>query len=538
MPSTSRSLILGALLVLASACRSAGDKADEALDDTASGSTTDDCVGPVLEASHEELVFGPLQASSDELSDAEVLILTNVGCSDLHISSLELEADDGGFAFGDLTSLLLNPSGSTQTAVSYRPSRAGEHEDTLLLVSDDPVRPVLRVPLRGSITAPELSLWAAEDAWSDTVQGCPADDLVHLENVGNDTLLISEISLTGDTLSYATTEPALPWSLAEGDGGLLKLRFSTDSGEPVEVGLSVTSSDPFEPVRTLSLSLHATPDDPRQERFTVGAPQPTDIVLMVDTSCSMGSELAGVFLELEEVFALMETTTVDARLLSPAWGTGCLDEGGLFMEDGDSAAVGEAWLESFETVGAYQGGEQALGSLARWLSSTTTAAACNEDLLVEGGVLQLLSITDEPDQTSDMPGHLASIQATLEDPRDLVINTVAGTYDAGCDTALANLGLYELVVETGGTYGDLCFDGWGADLAALLDQPARLQRTFPLSETPLTDSVAVSVDGVPQVTGWTWEESSNSVVFDEGAAPAEGATVILDYVVEPVCDEG
>lgn len=68
------------------------------------------------------------------------------------------------------------------------------------------------------------------------------------------------------------------------------------------------------------------------------------------------------------------------------------------------------------------------------------------------------------------------------------------------------------------------------------DWTAGESATYPLSEWPLPDTVAVRVSNV-LASGWTYEPTTNAVVFDSENLPTNGVAVSATYAVQPPCPE-
>ena len=60
-------------------------------------------------------------------------------------------------------------------------------------------------------------------------------------------------------------------------------------------------------------------------------------------------------------------------------------------------------------------------------------------------------------------------------------------------------------------------------------------RIFILDSVAVNGTLEVRVSGV-LAAGWVFDGSANAVVFDEGNAPADGASVSTTYATQPVCD--
>jgi acetyl esterase/lipase len=90
--------------------------------------------------------FGPLLLST---RDTTIVRVDNIGDRTLHLYSASL--GNTGFNFANIPSfpLAIQPGGSTQLAVSFKPAAPGNANDTISLASDDPLHPVVKIGLQG-----------------------------------------------------------------------------------------------------------------------------------------------------------------------------------------------------------------------------------------------------------------------------------------------------------------------------------------------------------------------------------------------------
>ena len=61
-----------------------------------------------------------------------------------------------------------------------------------------------------------------------------------------------------------------------------------------------------------------------------------------------------------------------------------------------------------------------------------------------------------------------------------------------------------------------------------------LRSAFELSETPIEESIVVTVDG-HVTTGWTYNATENAIYFDATAIPATESEIYIDYAVLEDC---
>jgi hypothetical protein len=117
----------------------------------------------------------------------------------------------------------------------------------------------------------------------------------------------------------------------------------------------------------------------------------------------------------------------------------------------------------------------------------------------------------------------------------VTFSAIAGDVPSGCDGAEAGTGYYEATVETGGEFLSICSDWATWDNLDRLALASTGTDVYPLSAAALADSIQVYVNGVESVSGWSYNESSVSVVFD-APRPEGGDTVRITYGGLPECE--
>ncbi len=61
------------------------------------------------------------------------------------------------------------------------------------------------------------------------------------------------------------------------------------------------------------------------------------------------------------------------------------------------------------------------------------------------------------------------------------------------------------------------------------------RRVYILTEVAVESTIEVRVSGVT-ASGWSFDNSANAVVFDEGNVPTEGSVIEISYARQPVCE--
>ncbi|WP_044193493.1 choice-of-anchor D domain-containing protein [Hyalangium minutum] len=148
--------------------------------------------------------------------------------------------------------------------------------------------------------------------------------------------------------------------------------------------------------------------------------------------------------------------------------------------------------------------------------------------------LAIIFVTDEEDFSSQpVPFYETYFKALKSnDPGKLSVSAIAGPVDlSSCSTASSSGTRYiQLANATGGVVESICTPNWAESLKKLSDTAFGPKRSFPLSDVPAdTSQIVVSVNGVQITSGWVYDGASNSIVFDQGAAPPPGAYIEVTY---------
>ena len=192
-----------------------------------------------------------------------------------------------------------------------------------------------------------------------------------------------------------------------------------------------------------------------------------------------------------------------------------------------TADYDRAFQQAIRSGGGYY--TESLLTVATQALSRTGAGDCNDGFLRDDALLHVITISDEPEQSTDAWGtYVTAMEEYKPSVQQLRISAVAGDYPAGCDNASAGTGYYEAVLATEGVFLSIC-DPWQDTVRALGDASAWIW-TAPLSETPDPDTVAVTVEGSSRAEGWHYDQDTNAVIFDEGF-PKAYHTVRVSYLV-------
>lgn len=159
--------------------------------------------------------------------------------------------------------------------------------------------------------------------------------------------------------------------------------------------------------------------------------------------------------------------------------------------------------------------------------------------------LLIVFVSDEAEQSlgfigaTDYTGWLQS----LGRPQTYVASIVnLNPADSLCNGSMINVGTDYIDAANimGGTIVDICSEDWSPGVTDATNQLEPVLE-WPLTHTPIPESVAVFIDGVPYDSAlWYYEPSINSIIFSETDSsgeiigPPPSSLVEIGYVYEPL----
>jgi hypothetical protein len=105
---------------------------------------------------------------------------------------------------------------------------------------------------------------------------------------------------------------------------------------------------------------------------------------------------------------------------------------------------------------------------------------------------------------------------------------VCGTEITSAGAGLRYLDVADAINLRSNYFYSICNTSYQPFFEDLVDSVFALGRQFFLSELALADSIVVTIDGEP-TTDFSYDAIGNSVIFDEGHAPAAGSEVRVNY---------
>jgi len=494
---------------------------------------------PDISVSPPTLNFGELKVLKGEIATQTVTV-QNVGEGDLQIADLNI-IDDGlnVYTLSSISSTLIQPSATAQFTVTFAPLTDATNNAAVVIDSNDPDEPAVEVPLQGDGIAPVIQVTPLDYDFGMMYIGC--DDLqpVTVSNIGRDDLLVETFAFnTGsEDFSFSSAEEdfnngPLPWTLEPGQDTDVYVTYAPIDDFSDNAYLFVNSNDPFTP------EVMATQDGSGQlfgentDIFEQPLQAQTDILFAVDKSTSMDDDIMNVQANFQAYTSTLDALNADFRIGIVVADSGQIAGSTPFIDSNnaaDAVAIATDMLDGGGTNGGYY--------TEAGFSLLTAGISANQEWLREDAKLNLIGISDEPEQSPNSYSYYVSeFQSVKDDPDDVVVHAIGGDYPNGCATAEPYTGFYEATVATGGLFLSLCATDWGSHLTQLAEESAAPLNVFDLSQWPVPETIVVVVDSQVKSIGWDYDETDNAVLFETDYLPEGGSIIEISYAILSDCD--
>ena len=500
---------------------------------------------PDIEVDPGEIDFGSILVGSG-LTDVRTVTVSNVGDAALEINNLTL-ANTELFEVYDLSTIgavLVPAGGSTTFTVAYTPLTADPANTQILISSNDPDEPEAPVDLIAQGLAPVIEVSPENYDFGTMYIGCDLASTVTITNSGNADLIVTDFDYVSasDDLVFDDNESnvdvdgneigngPLPWTIPPLSSKDVYVSYAPVDDYADEGFLTVDSNDPFRPQAQAYQTGNGVLYGENLDIFEQPIRGSSDIVFVIDNSCSMAEEQAN----LQDNFAYFAAGLVEYDL---DYQIGVITtDSPTFRGDAITAETDdiEAEFISQTSVGTGGSGNEMPTEMAYQSSSSGGDIS---EFVRDEAILSMIFVSDEPDSSpSAWATYLSAYQDLKNDSDDYVAHAISGDWPTGCGTASATNNVYELTVATGGLYLSVCATEWASHLEALVEGSVADLSSFELTQWPVPATIVVRVDGITTTTGWEYNEADNSVDFDETHVPEGGATIEVEYALFGDCE--
>ena len=480
---------------------------------------------PSIIVAPELLDFGHLLSGFE--SDTMMITISNGGSADLIVDRLELE---GANYLIDTSGFVVPAGGWRQIEVGYTPKTFEHNEGYIDIYLEGDEVPSQSVWLNGNGDAPVIVVIPADHNFGAPLLGCDVTKEIIIQNDGNVDLVITDINIMSSvppdiTIAFGTL-PSFPWTISPAGRVAFFANYVPLDEEPDTTLFDITSSDPKTPFYGAFTEGAAVISNEVIERWIQESKIIVDIIWIVDNSGSMmpfqnllGLNMADfmtVFLSYSPDFQMAFITTDSPVFVAPPI-------------DGRTNSPIDKAIATIDSIGiGGSGWEKGL----EMLEDCMLSSECTNWIRPDAKLIAIF-LSDEPDHSNRTPISFINSFDAIK-PNAFVPFAIIGDPPQGCPAqsgwnTQAGWGYYDVVQHYASQWFSICDGDWGAQLESLA-QTISVKTIFELgSADPHVDTFRVWINGQLMESGWSYDESINSVVFEFGEAPDPGDTIEIGY---------
>jgi hypothetical protein len=501
--------------------------------------------------------FGDVYAGDTREKD---IMIRNIGTDTLHIEELVIE---GNFSVVNNANWerLLSPESTTIVQLAYSPLQDEHIEGSLTVISNDREQPAVLLRLLAEGLAPAIHIEPTVFDFGNPEIGCVSQLDITIANVGRAPLEIAEDGIwfedlggNGEmTLVHTLPEGLVLDPIAEGGSEVgVRVHYVPTDVQPDTGIVHIESNDPARPDATATQYGIAHLGASNIDEYYQEGNNATDILFVVDNSCSMSQEQASLAVNFASFIQIVEAIDIDYHIGVTT--TDTVDDGHLqgtvpiITPSSADPAGSFAFNVNLGTNGSaiergLHCGYLALG--AGGANNNLQPGGANYGFMREDAGLRVIFVSDEPEQSSSVlnwgVGDYVNFYEGLKpNPDHVVLSDISGGM-AGCSgaggSAISGSGYVSATNMTNGISASICDPNWVSTLSALAWLSQSFADTFELSQTPVEPSIEVRMNNVPLFVGWTYNSGLQAIVFDVDHVPENGDSLQIEYTVLGSCED-
>jgi len=493
--------------------------------------------GGEVEPSEIAIEVAPTSIDFGDLRTGEVqtrrFTIASVGEGELSVDAISLGAGSDGFSvLTPAPTELLPPGAEVEVEVSFSPLGAEDQAGLVIILSNADNLPEAWVEMAGRGLVPELEIAPDPYDFGDVFLGCDAEVDLTLTNVGNDALVIDDLQASGEDMVYAH-DLAFPLTLAPGEQREVNVHYEpTRTGEDFLGSMTAWSNEPIGE-RAATQSAAAALVDEHIDEFYIEGDPPTDIMFVVDQSCSMGDDQERLRTNFDYFISNLEGFTDDWQIIVGNNEGGCYNTGSILRPSTPDYQSAFSQAVSSGTDDHIDDPERLLTTAYNGVYNTD-AGECNSGFMREDAVLHVILVSDEEEQSASP---LSLAQGIMDkkflqtaDYSMVRISAIAGDVPGGCATADPGYGYDEAVTASGGVFLSICETDWTPYMEELA-QTSVNPTTFELSDSPWEPTLEVFINDAPvPAADWVYDAAANAIEFiNPDNRPGGGDTVVVSY---------
>lgn len=484
-----------------------------------------------LEASPVDLV---VEGTGEHVVPVE---LSNACAGTAFLDDVSVRGGDGSLAVGrDFPTRVDADGGQEVLDLLLSAPAAGVYEAVLEVEVSD--ADLLSVPVRVQVAAPRLTASVGEVDFGDVPIGCTTSRTVRIQNQGDRPGTLLSVHLDGE-LPVSLVEPPASVTLAPGEDATVELVSEPLDGGSFS-GLLVVRDETEQARVALPVLGRATGDTRQTDETTVGSAAMIDVLFTIDRSGCSDDINQGVADHIEQVLAAARAADADLHLAATVADDGCIVGETPFVDTTFSASAAteafEAMIDASFDIAPY-GANTERGFLlaeAALSDENLRTGGCNASWYREDAFLQIVHVSDEPEQSTLGVSAYLDFLDELTAGRPYMVHAVAGDVPGGCASAAPGFGYDEAVRATGGRFTSLCQqpEQFMKDVTdgLVLEPPTRLT----LTHVPVPATLEVRADGaLLPATDWVHDAVENQIQLAEGVELPINTVLTATYVPAP-----
>jgi len=472
-----------------------------------------------------EVAYGSTSAAS--------LTVTNTGDTDWTVFGLQ--SGDTSVAAPLPAVRQVAPGAASVIELSWTPEGVAALDAELqILLSGVGGLQTVTLDESGVVWGPAAELVVAAEVLDDVDLGCSTSTIATLRNTGNADLTVTGFSFDGSAGFTLTLPTPLPWTLEPGHTQTAGITFAPTIDGTVIAALDVTSDDPASPVTRVSVTGNGTPRATITDEWVVPASE--NITALIAVNEVVNTQFRDQWEPgLEVLFEELLASGIPFRVAVVCPTSGVVE--------GDNPWIDETW-DVDDAVEAAMAMVPCSGIDNDYLLQTLeTAIGVNREWLLDESIdweeskLNLVGINSDQEQSTGNATLFVNDYLTYKaDSADIAVHGMGGDTPSGCPGAEPFTPFSDAAGLTDGVFLSICDADWTSNMHSLAQAfMGEGQVSFLLSDTPAEWSIEVWLDGTRTTSGWSFDDASNRITFDDDAYPEEGAELRIEYLADVEC---
>ena len=496
---------------------------------------------PDIEVTPMSIEFGSMQMGS-ELS--QQVTISSVGERDLRIDSMEIVGPEHFEVETEVVPLTLGAGGVSMATVTFTALDGNDCDGIFEIQSNDPDEGVVEVHLHGAGLGPAILI--DPPVWDFGNQGvfCEADVDLEVRSTGNSPVTIDTWSFTSlpstSAMSWSTTDLYEGLVLDPEQSAIITIHFTAEDLDSYEGALSVAVVEDI-PAAEATQTGAGVGGDWVTDSFIQEGNYDTDILWVIDNSCSMSEEQTTLADDFISFYDIVETAGVDYRIAAVTTDRETF-LGSTKVIDTTTANGDQVFADNCMVGTMGSGSEHGLQYGWEALELAVNNTSPNHDFYRPAAGLRVVFVSDEHDQSGSWSAYVSDYQGLKTNPNHVILSAICGTDGANATfcsgpggDASSGTGYVDAANATGGILASICDSDWSQALTNLGWQSLSLADTLALTEEPIPATITVEKNGVQVTVGWSYDAVINAVVFEEQYVPVDGDVVDITYQVPGTC---